>query len=99
MASPTYGRIMGIAGSGHGGIREVRASVSVQAPFIYVQVLAALVHLNNLFNAISFGMTWGASIGTTLSALTSSYEHHAKMKDIARDTQNVVVSFFLSIFG
>merc|ERR1719343_171444 len=100
MASPTYGRIMGIAGSGHAGVREVRASVSVQAPFIYVQVLAALVHVNNLVNAMSFGMTWGASLGTTLSAMKSmSYSHRAGVEDIVRDAQNVIISFFLSCFG
>jgi len=105
MPSPTYGRMMGLAQAGHSGVRLVRSSVNVQPPFIYVQMLAALVHINNLINAISFGLTWGSSIGTTLAMLHVSppgehpYDHGAKTGEVARDTQNVIVSFFFSCFG
>lgn len=105
MPSPTYGRLMGLAQSGHGGVRTVRASVNVQPPFIYVQILAALVHINNIINAISFGMTWGMTLGTTLERFhitppgANHYSHGATMKDVGRDVQNVIVSFFFSCFG
>merc|ERR1719310_652187 len=62
MQSPTYGRVMHHVVDAHTGIRKVRSSLSVQAPYIYVHLLASLVHLNNVVNAISFGIAWGASL-------------------------------------
>merc|ERR1740117_2665868 len=67
MPSPTYGRIMGLAQSAHGGIRQVRSCTNVQAPYIYVHMLAVVVHINNLLNAISFGLILGTSWGTSLA--------------------------------
>ena len=62
--------------------------------------LATLVHCNNLLSALSFGMTWGASLGTSLAAFkTLNTENGATWGEVARDVQNVVISFFLSIFG
>merc|ERR1719221_326297 len=95
---------MTLAQAGHAGVRTVRSSVNVQPPFIYVQMLAALVHINNIINAISFGLTWGSSIGTTLEYFKvpppgMHYDHGARMSELSRDTQNVIVSFFFSCFG
>merc|ERR1719158_1390465 len=56
MQSPTYGRIMNLCQSAHGGIRQVRASISVQAPLSYTHMLATLVHVNNFINALSLGV-------------------------------------------
>merc|ERR1719301_497278 len=69
MASPTYGRIMNLCQSAHGGIRQVRAAISVQAPLTYTHMLATLVHINNLLNAITFGLVSGLAIGTCLQAV------------------------------
>merc|ERR1719247_3671730 len=66
MASPTYGRIMNLAQSAHAGIREVRQNVSVQAPLTYTHLLASLVHINNLLNAVTFGVVSGLALGTAL---------------------------------
>merc|ERR1719426_288554 len=68
MASPTYGRIMNLCQSAHGGIRQVRAAISVQAPLTYTHMLATLVHINNLLNAATFGVVSGVAIGTALIA-------------------------------
>lgn len=102
MASPTYGRIIGLAQDAHGGIRQVRASISVQAPFIYVHMLATLVHINNILNAVSFGFT----VGTCASVILMFHKVHpmheqvdATEVHVYRDIQNVVVSFFFSMFG
>merc|ERR1719160_2267432 len=62
MASPTYGRIMNLCQSAHGGIRSVRAAISVQAPLTYSHMLASLVHINNLLNAVTFGIVSGLAI-------------------------------------
>lgn len=104
MASPTYGRTMNLAQGGHRGVRLVRSSVNVQPPFVYVQMLAALVHINNVINAISFGMTWGSSIGCLWQFLHPpvpgmTYTHGAKEQEVSDDSQNILVSFFFSCFG
>jgi len=59
MASPTYGRILNIVQEAYGSIRNVRALQMIKAPFIYVHTLAILVHVNNILNAISFGLVLG----------------------------------------
>merc|ERR1719291_1038204 len=104
LASPIYGRIMSLVQCAHGGIRSVRASINVQAPFIYVQLLASLVHLNNIVNAISFGVTLGACTGTLLQRYKMHQHVHgdamgASSREAYTDITNLAVSFFLSIFG
>jgi hypothetical protein len=105
LATPTYGRLLGISLDGFNAIRSVRTSISVQAPFIYVQMLSSLVHINNIVNAVSFGLTWGASIGTMLvywhvhifTPLASDAK--ATEGQASRDTQSLLVSFVFSCFG
>jgi hypothetical protein len=101
LASPTYGRLLGIALDGFGSIRSVRASISVQAPYIYVQMLSSLVHINNIVNAVSFGLTWGASMGTTVQfwGVHPVHDEKGSQKQAMRDTQTLLVSFFFSCFG
>merc|ERR1719223_671812 len=65
MASPTYGRILNIVQEAYGSIRNVRSLQMVKAPFIYIHTLAILVHVNNILNAISFGIVLGISLGGT----------------------------------
>jgi len=65
MASPTYGRILNIVQEAYGSIRNVRALQMIKAPFIYIHTLAILVHVNNILNAISFGIVLGISLGGT----------------------------------
>jgi len=59
MASPTYGRIIELVEMAYNSIREVRALDMVKAPFVYVNTLAILVHVNHILNAISFGLVVG----------------------------------------
>lgn len=103
LASPTYGRIMGVTVQGFNAIRDVRSFTSVQAPFIYVHMLSSLVHINNIVNALSFGLTWGASVGTMLvywgSHFNESRKAEASQKQATTDTQTLLVSFFFSCFG
>ena len=65
--SPTYGRIITIAEQAYAGIRTVRASIRVQPPYVHVQMMAALVLVNNLINAISFGMSAGVTFSMCLA--------------------------------
>jgi len=109
LASPTYGRILGMTLDGFNAIRDVRTSITVQAPYIYVQMLSSLVHINNIVNAISFGMTWGASMGTLLVYLGVKYRLRAPgegssnvvatHEEATADMQTLLVSFFFSCFG
>mmetsp|Transcript_152660 Transcript_152660/g.292347 ORF Transcript_152660/g.292347 Transcript_152660/m.292347 type:complete len:378 (+) Transcript_152660:221-1354(+) len=106
MASPTYGRIMTLCQSGHAGIRQVRAAVSVQHPLIYSHMLATLVHINNILNAVTLGIVAGLSIGTTLKAhglnIHPSLEEHGSEKALKyseQDLQNLVITFFYSSLG
>jgi len=101
MASPTYGRIMNLVQAAHGGIRTVKLAIIVQAPFIYVHMLASLVHVNNIFNAISFGIVAGTTIGTELqrSRKNDDYSHHSKESDLIADVENLFISFVVSMIG
>merc|ERR1719379_321617 len=67
MASPTYGRIMNLCQAAHGGIRQVRAAISIQAPLTYTHMLATLVHINNILCSLTFGIVSGVALGTWLS--------------------------------
>lgn len=106
MATPTYGRIMNILQVAHGGIRTVRGSIAVQVPFIYVHMLATLVHMNNFINAVSFGLTAGTTIGVLFQFFSgrndreaAGYNHAARSAEVRVDIQNLVLAFFFSIFG
>lgn len=106
MASPTYGRIMNLAQTAHGGIRHVKQSVQVQAPFIYVHMLASLVHVNNLICAISFGISLGSACSTMMIYYHQDYYvlPHVDLvrttwKDVVADGENLIVMLFIGVFG
>jgi len=90
MPTPTYGRIIALAEKAYNGIREVRASVCVQPPYVYVQMMAMLVNVNNLINAISFGMT----LGIALIVIKQN-----GLKAGAKGLQDLLISFILSLVG
>jgi len=101
MASPTYGRIMNLCQTAHGGIRQVRAAISVQAPLTYTHMLATLVHINNILSAVMFGIVSGVAVGTQLIR----YHMHfykgspASKREVAQDWQNMGVTFLYCFFG
>mmetsp|Transcript_41792 Transcript_41792/g.75868 ORF Transcript_41792/g.75868 Transcript_41792/m.75868 type:complete len:455 (-) Transcript_41792:41-1405(-) len=98
--SPTYGRVMNIAQNAHDGIRKVRSNILTQAPFLYVHMLASLVHINNILNAISFGLTSAGAISTWMAfAHVHPYGASATHEDVTRDLQSLMASFFFSAFG
>jgi len=111
MATPTFGRIMGIVHGAYRGVRTVKGSVTVQAPFVYVHMLSTLVHLNNFVNAFSFGLITGVACGTVAqedpamarilneAGAHIHYTKDASQKEAHVDIQNFIVSFILSILG
>merc|ERR1719188_1987630 len=98
MQSPTYGLIVSSVKEAHRSIRTVRQSVLVQSPFIYVHLLASLVHVNNIVNAISFGIVLGSSIGTSLQ-YWGVYSTDSREKDLVSDLENLIISFFICVVG
>jgi len=104
MASPTYGRIMAHAESAHHGIRNIKASIQVRAPFIYVHMLASIVHINNVVNAVTFGITIGSLVGTLLMyfpflAQFVKYKERSRREDVILDAENFVVTIFINMVG
>lgn len=105
MASPTYGRIMNLCQSAHGGIRQVRAAISVQAPLTYTHMLASLVHINNLLNAVTFGIVSGLAISCWMIKSGHHFSTENKLardptgREVAQDWQNMAVTFLYCFFG
>jgi len=66
MPTPTYGRIQMIVQQAFGSIRDVRALHLIKEPYIYVHTLATLVHVNNILNAIAFGLVGGIMVQAML---------------------------------
>ncbi|CAJ1345823.1 unnamed protein product [Effrenium voratum] len=100
MATPTYGRIMTIAENAFQGIRTVRASVRVQPPYVHVQMMAALVLVNNLINAVSIGMTSGVTISICLAnAQIGMFAGRVKSEQVSSSLQDLAVGMVLSSVG
>lgn len=100
MATPTFGRLMRHVQDAHGGIRSVRSSIQVQAPFIYIHLMATLVHIHNLLSSVSFGFT----IGTTYATLRAWYEpklypHSPSARDVVADLENLLIMSCMGVFG
>jgi len=101
MASPTYGRIMNLLEGAHGGLRQIRATIDVQAPFVYIHMLALLVHVANIINAIGFGLTLG-STGSVILIHCGLIHHPVSLprdRLVTHDLQDVGVNFFYTLVG
>lgn len=103
MATPTYGRIMSLAQDAQEGIRQVRVSMTVQLPFIYVHTLAFLVHMNNICAAIDFGaviarnsagMLWFFDIHIMHSDLLAEPVKH---KDLRACAEEIIAQFVTAL--
>merc|ERR1719297_523964 len=79
MASPTYGRILNIVQQAYGSIRDVRALHLIKTPFIYIHTLAILVHVNNILNAIAFGLVCGIMAMTLMGKGDGGDAHLANL--------------------
>jgi len=100
MPTPTYGRIMNLCQEAHGGIRQVRASICVQTPWNYAHSLAALVHINNVLNAITLGLVLGIAFATKLqNHHMFNYHGRAHLEDVQADVENVVTTAFYCTIG
>lgn len=97
MPTPTYGRIIGMAEAAYNGIRDVRASVSVQPPYVHVQMMAMLVSINNIICALSFGMTLGVTVASYLARVKTGVA--TDLDDTAHDLQDLLITFVLSTIG
>jgi hypothetical protein len=98
MSSPTYGRIMNLCEMAHSGIRVIGGSMKVQAPLVYTQLLASLVHLNNMLSAVTFGIVLGLSIGTLFQEEDLGREA-LNSPDGVNDMSTAFVTFLYCSFG
>eukprot|EP00933_Yihiella_yeosuensis_P045929 TRINITY_DN41361_c0_g1_i1.p1 TRINITY_DN41361_c0_g1~~TRINITY_DN41361_c0_g1_i1.p1 ORF type:complete len:438 (+),score=54.10 TRINITY_DN41361_c0_g1_i1:93-1406(+) len=73
MASPTYVRIIGLTQKAQAGICGVRTSISVQPPYAYAHIMSAIVMLNNIMTAISFGLNSGIELGSIMHGRSLLY--------------------------
>jgi predicted membrane chloride channel (bestrophin family) len=104
MPSPTYGRIMNLAQAAQGGLRQVRTSIVVQMPFVYVHTLACLVHLNCLLLAISLGLATGTTThGIRQYVHHYYYEEHPDptihVEPLTAQLQSLIVELLKGFFG
>lgn len=104
MASPTYGRIMGLAQSAQEGLRQVRTSIIVQMPFVYVHTLACLVHLNCILLVITLGLALGVtSHGIRQYVHHYYYEEHPdptiRVIPLTAQLQSLIVETLKGIIG
>eukprot|EP00440_Ansanella_granifera_P034578 gb/GFBE01037511.1/.p1 GENE.gb/GFBE01037511.1/~~gb/GFBE01037511.1/.p1 ORF type:complete len:433 (+),score=93.35 gb/GFBE01037511.1/:1-1299(+) len=103
MATPTYGRIMNLCQTAHGGIRAVRASICVQTPWNYAQCLASLVHINNALNAIILGLVAGVVMATCVQRNSAGlgWYHRSKVssEEMDRDIEEFFVTCLLCTLG
>lgn len=103
MASPTYGRIIHLVQHAQSSLKEVRQSGFVQVPFVYTHTLAIIVHLNNMVAVISFGLTFGACMGSIMVHLDPDlrlysdqpHPHHILIEDF----QDLIIQFFKCFFA
>eukprot|EP00933_Yihiella_yeosuensis_P080239 TRINITY_DN93640_c0_g1_i1.p1 TRINITY_DN93640_c0_g1~~TRINITY_DN93640_c0_g1_i1.p1 ORF type:complete len:434 (+),score=76.49 TRINITY_DN93640_c0_g1_i1:111-1412(+) len=100
--APSYGRIQGLAESAYNGIREVKAAVGVQTPWIYANMLALLVLANNCINALSFGLTGGVAARALLESHNiwpkPARLGHSEAAEL-RSWEDMVVCLGLSVIG
>merc|ERR1719424_2643091 len=108
MNSPTYGRIMNICQNAHAAIREVKLSITVQAPLTYCHSLAMLVQINNILSAVTMGIVSGLAVGTALLARDIHFhkflpfghpEHDASLRESDQDWQNLAITGIYCFFG
>jgi len=100
MPSPTYGRILENVQAAQSGIRHVVGSAVVKVPYLYLNMLALMVHINNIANAINFGIALGA-LTFTLASFFDKFGFHPQPEpiDVLKDAENFVVCLFVNMFG
>eukprot|EP00933_Yihiella_yeosuensis_P074798 TRINITY_DN83847_c0_g1_i1.p1 TRINITY_DN83847_c0_g1~~TRINITY_DN83847_c0_g1_i1.p1 ORF type:complete len:398 (+),score=69.29 TRINITY_DN83847_c0_g1_i1:166-1359(+) len=100
MPSPIYGRFMTIAESAHHGILDVRASIGIQPPYIYLHMLIMLVSITNILTAVSFGLALGVSVDMLLaSSHIGGFKHSINPKEFSQGVQNFIVVLVISSLG
>lgn len=100
MQTPTYGRIMNLCQQAYNGIRGVTASVKIRQPFVYVQMLTSLVHINNILNAIAFGVVVGvASSGWLIRNKLHYFKPPIRGNQNERDLQFTIITFLICAIG
>eukprot|EP00930_Biecheleria_cincta_P058940 TRINITY_DN4471_c0_g1_i1.p1 TRINITY_DN4471_c0_g1~~TRINITY_DN4471_c0_g1_i1.p1 ORF type:complete len:440 (+),score=90.15 TRINITY_DN4471_c0_g1_i1:108-1427(+) len=102
MASPTYGRIMNLIQSAHGGIRDVRAAICVQMPWNYVHILSSLVHINNAINAVILGLVGGLVSSLLFQRYDLFFHYHGSkpsVQEMEQELEQLFATYVCCITG
>jgi len=94
MASPTYGRIIEIVEAAYGSIRDVRTLQLVKVPFVYVHTLSTLVHVNNILNALGFGLVLGM---TSQAVFSNDHDVRSFAAHVAEHLSSLFMTFCMSM--
>lgn len=96
----TYGRILENVQDAQTGIKHVVQTAVVKVPYTYLNFLAIIIHVNNIANAINFGIALGALAGTLASLYDSSgFRPRPEPTDVFKDAENLVIVLFVNMFG
>lgn len=101
LSGPLFARCMVLSSEGVDKILRVRSCITVQAPFIYTQMLASLVHVSNITNAVGFGLTLGTAVSKCLvvHSLHPITKRGVTEEEEILDMQALVVAFFFYAIG
>mmetsp|Transcript_83981 Transcript_83981/g.166768 ORF Transcript_83981/g.166768 Transcript_83981/m.166768 type:complete len:432 (-) Transcript_83981:95-1390(-) len=96
----TYGRILENVQAAQHGIEKVVCSAVVKVPYLYLNLLSMMVHINNAANAINFGIALGALVFSAVSINDESGFHpRPEPLEVFQDIENFVVVLFVNMFG
>jgi len=95
MASPTYGKLLNNVQWAYDSIRDTRGVLLIKNPLVFIHTLGVLVHVNNILNALCFGVVWGIS---TTAAFGPGYEL-AERKTRAKIYFRLIMQLLVSMLG
>mmetsp|Transcript_87745 Transcript_87745/g.246551 ORF Transcript_87745/g.246551 Transcript_87745/m.246551 type:complete len:421 (+) Transcript_87745:136-1398(+) len=104
MSAATFGRIMDLCQSAQEGLRQVKTSVVVQMPFVYVHTLAVLVQINCVLLSTCLGL----ALGVTYHGIRNYVSHYyyevevppgVVVEPLSSLIQSLVVELLKGTFG
>merc|ERR1719343_1278176 len=95
---------MNLAQEAQVGLRQVRISVVVQMPFVYVHTLSVLVHINSILLSVCMGL----SVGVVYHGMRNYMDHYyyekkpdpnVEVEPMTSLIQSLVIEILKGVFG
>lgn len=101
LAGPIFARCMVLSSEGVDKILRIRSCITIQAPFVYVQMLSSLVHISNITCAVSCGLTFGTALSKHLvmHGMHPVTKRGVTEEEAALDMQALVVAAVYWLIG